>query len=283
MRASLHNRSKCHTEPAPATAHTWCDNLHVSVRLSSMRQGSLHARDWEEMASLDPLWAILSAPEKRFGNWDLNEFLRTGEEEIAALMSAASRLGVPRQFRHAIDFGCGIGRLTRAFLPHFSKCHGVDISSRMLEMAVRLTPECDFRNAPDLSSFPAGYGDLVYSNLVLQHQPDRSHAIALITDMVRVLAPGGLLAFQIPVHLPWRNRVQLRRRAYRLLRALGIQESVAYQKFKLSPIRMLWLPRADVEQIVGKAGGEVLHVDEVRKEGEPFTSGMFFCTTRVNA
>src|SRR6185437_10977857 len=30
---------------------------------------SLHARDWEEMAKLDPLWAILSEPEKRFGNW----------------------------------------------------------------------------------------------------------------------------------------------------------------------------------------------------------------------
>jgi ubiquinone/menaquinone biosynthesis C-methylase UbiE len=248
-----------------------------------MRQDSLHARDWEEMASLDPLWAILSTPEKRFGNWDLNEFLRTGEEEIAALMSVASKLGVPRQFRHAIDFGCGIGRLTRAFLPHFSQCHGVDISSRMLDMAVRLAPECDFRNASDLSSFPTGYADLVYSNLVLQHQPDRSHAVALIKDMVRVLAPRGLLAFQIPVHLPWRNRIQLRRRAYRLLRGLGIRESVAYQKLKLSPIRMLWLPRADVQQMIESADGEVLRVDELRKEGEPFTSGMFFCTTRSKA
>ncbi|HZI58619.1 MAG TPA: hypothetical protein VFF39_17695 [Verrucomicrobiae bacterium] len=40
----------------------------------------LHARDWEEMAAIDPLWAILSAPEKRFGSWDIDEFLRTGQE-----------------------------------------------------------------------------------------------------------------------------------------------------------------------------------------------------------
>lgn len=245
-----------------------------------MRQRSLHVRDWEEMASLDPLWAILSSPGKRFGHWDLGEFLRTGEDEIAALMSLAGQLGVPQQFRHAIDFGCGIGRLTRALRAYFTECHGVDISSRMLEIATRLTPECDFRNASDLSSFPAGCADLVYSNLVLQHQPDRNHAIALIRDMVRVLAPGGLLAFQIPVHLPWRNRIQLRRRAYRVLRALGVHESVAYQKLKLSPIRMLWLRQPDVEEIVRKAGAEVIRVDEVRKEGEPFINGIFFCTVR---
>lgn len=243
-----------------------------------MQRHSLHARDWEEMASLDPLWAILSEPDKRFGQWDMAEFLRTGEQEIAALMRTAGRLGLPRRFRRAIDFGCGVGRLTRALRAHFAQCHGVDISSRMVEMAVRLTPECDFRNAPDLSSFGSGYADLVYSNLVLQHQPDRSHAITLIRDMVRVLAPGGLLAFQIPVHLPLRNRIQGRRRAYRLLRALGIPDSVAYGKLKLSPIRMLWMPHPEVQEIVRAAGAEVIRVEEIRREGEPFTSGMFYAT-----
>jgi SAM-dependent methyltransferase len=193
-------------------------------------------------------------------------------------MRVAGELGVPRQFRHAIDFGCGVGRLTRALRAHFAECHGVDISSTMLEMAVRLTPECDFRNAPDLNSFPVGYADLVYSNLVLQHQPDRSHATALIRDMVRVLAPGGLLAFQMPVHLPLRNRIQGRRRAYRILRALGVPDSIAYQRLKLSPIRMLWLPRREIEEILRAAGAQVMHVDEFRRESEPFTSGMFYCT-----
>jgi SAM-dependent methyltransferase len=248
-----------------------------------MEHRSLHARDWEEMASLDPLWAILSAPEKRFGNWNLEEFLRTGENEITELMRIAGLFGLPREFRHAIDFGCGVGRLTRALRAHFAQCHGVDISIRMLEMASRLAPECDFRNAPDLSSFPAGYADLIYSNLVLQHQPDRTHAIALVRDMVRVLAPGGLLAFQMPVYLPLRNRIQGRRRAYHVLRALGVPDSVAYQKLKLSPIRMLWLPRRAVEDALLAAGAEVLRVDEFRKDGEPFTSGMFYCSRQSAA
>jgi ubiquinone/menaquinone biosynthesis C-methylase UbiE len=239
---------------------------------------SLHARDWEEMAKLDPLWAILSEPEKRFGNWDPTDFFRTGEVEIAGLMKTAQQMGLPRQHKHAIDFGCGIGRLTRALKSHFQVCHGVDISSRMLEMARRLTTDCDFRQANDLSSFKDGSADLIYSNLVLQHQPDRAHVVHLIGDMLRVLAPGGLLVFQMPVHLPLRNRIQPRRRAYRVLRALGVGESIAYQKLKLSPIRMLWLPRGNVESIVRAAGGETIRVDEQRARNEPFTSGIFYCT-----
>ncbi len=241
-----------------------------------MQRMSLHARDWEEMATLDPMWAILSTPEKRFGNWELNEFLRTGEEEIAGLMQVAEGFALPKQRRRAIDFGCGIGRLTRALQARFPEAYGVDISGRMLEMAGRLTPGCSFREGHDLSSFPDRSADLIYSILVLQHQPDRAHAEIVIRDMARVLAPGGLLAFQIPIHMPLRNRIQLRRKAYRILRTLGVREEVAYRKLKLSPIRMLWIPRDRVEQLVQKAGARVIHVKEIRDA--PFTSGLFYCT-----
>ncbi len=166
------------------------------------RPNSLHIRDWEEMAKVDPLWAILADPTKRFRNWDLDEFLRTGQEEIRDLMESARQVGLPVRQCRAIDFGCGVGRLTRALQTYFPDCHGVDISSSMLEMARKLTPECEFREAGNLSSFPAGYADLIYSSLVLQHQPDSTQAARLIADMVRVLAPGGLLVFQMPVHLP---------------------------------------------------------------------------------
>ena len=94
-----------------------------------------------------------------------------------------------------MDFGCGIGRLTRALRPHFRQCHGVDISRHMLEMARRLAPDCDFREGHDPSSFPTGQVDFLYSLRVLQHQPDSHRAARLIVDMVRVVAPGGLLIF----------------------------------------------------------------------------------------
>ena len=247
----------------------------------NMPTDPLHARDWEEMAAIDPLWAIISAPEKRFGNWEINEFLRTGQEEISRLMQSAAELALPRQRRRAIDFGCGVGRLTRALRDYFPECCGVDISAGMLQKARELTPECEFREANDLRSFPAQYADLIYSSLVLQHQPDVTHVRALIEDMVRVLAPGGLLVFQLPTHLPLRNRIQLRRRAYRLVRAMGLSHTFAYERLKLSPIRMLALPRQTVEDTVQKANGKVISVTVAKETDDPFSSGMYFCTVRL--
>ena len=241
---------------------------------------SLHARDWEEMAKVDPLWAILADPTKRFRNWDLDEFLRTGQEEISSLMESAKQVGLPVRQGHAIDFGCGVGRLTRALRTYFTDCHGVDISQSMLEMARQLTPECDFQEAGNLNSFSNGYADLIYSSLVLQHQPDSTQAARLIADMVRVLAPGGLLVFQMPLHLPLRNRLQLRRRAYRLLRAVGLKHSFAYERLKLSPIRMVALPQAEVERIVKAANGSMVRVDHSTKFGDPFVSGIYYCTKK---
>jgi SAM-dependent methyltransferase len=240
----------------------------------------LHARDWEEMAALDPLWAIMSAPEKRFGNWGISEFLRTGQEEISSLIQSAAELALPQQRRRAIDFGCGVGRLTRALRDYFPECCGVDISRGMLEKARQLAPECEFREGSDLRSFPAQHADLIYSSLVLQHQPDKTHVTALIKDLVRVLAPGGLLVFQMPLHLPLRNRIQLRRRAYRLVRALGLPHTFAYEHLKLSPIRMLSLPQRAVEDIVRGANGMVVSVAISNKAGEPFTSGIYYCTVK---
>lgn len=230
------------------------------------------------MAHIDPLWAILSVPGKRFGQWELDEFLRTGEEEISSLLQSAESLGLPKRRECAVDFGCGVGRLTRALRPRFRQCHGVDISRHMLEMARRLAPDCDFREGHDLSSFPTGQVDFLYSSMVLQHQPDSHRAARLIADMVRVLAPGGLLIFQMPIHLPVHNRLQLRRRTYRLLRSLGVGHAFVYRKLKLCPIRMVALPEERARKIVEQGGAAVLRVDRSTRFSEPWVSGIYYCS-----
>ena len=45
-------------------------------------------RDWDELAELDPYWAICTTPGKRFGAWEADEFFATGEREVAAVLSA---------------------------------------------------------------------------------------------------------------------------------------------------------------------------------------------------
>jgi SAM-dependent methyltransferase len=240
---------------------------------------SRHGRDWEEMASVDPLWAILSDPAMRFSKWDVDAFFRTGEEEISALMKQAADLSLPVQRRLAIDFGCGVGRLTRALRRYFPRCFGIDISPTMLEQAKRLAPECDFLHSSNLSSFPNGCADLIYSNLVLQHQPTAKAVSVLIKDMMRALAPGGLLVFQLPTQIPFRYRIQVRRRLYRLGRALGLKHDFLYSELGLTPIRMISLSQEVVTAAIVESDGTIVSVR--LKQDKPFSHRIYYCTRRT--
>jgi hypothetical protein len=43
-------------------------------------------QDWEDLASLDPLWAISSNSESRFNKWDVESFFSIGEKLTQELM-----------------------------------------------------------------------------------------------------------------------------------------------------------------------------------------------------
>src|SRR3954466_15239886 len=69
---------------------------------------------WQALGEDDPLWAILSQPDKRGGRWDADTFFAAGEQEVAAILAHCAALARPQAHRLALDFGCGVGRLTRA-------------------------------------------------------------------------------------------------------------------------------------------------------------------------
>jgi ubiquinone/menaquinone biosynthesis C-methylase UbiE len=223
-------------------------------------------RDWEDLGSIDPLWAILSDNTRRHGGWDLQEFMTTGQQEVAQLLARASSYGLPIRHDRALDFGCGIGRLTRALASVFEEAVGVDISASMIDHARRINSDvsnCAFVHnvKRDLSILNDASFDLVYTRIVLQHMPDRHTAAMYVQELVRVLRPGGLLVFEIPEKIPLRHRLQLRRRLYQTLRRLGVGSAPLYRRLSLHPIRMIDMPEEQAIQIVRAAGGTVLAVD----------------------
>ena len=181
---------------------------------------------WEDLGALDPLWAILSDSAHQFGRWNIDEFFATGEDEVRGVLAATSRFGLPNRRAKALDFGCGVGRLTRALAAQFDHAVGVDISQPMIDQAReynRMLGNCTFvlNDRADLSAFPPAAFDFVYSNIALQHIQHRSAIYVYIRDFVRVLRPDGIAVFQLPSHLRLRNRLQLRPRLYNVLRSVG--------------------------------------------------------------
>jgi SAM-dependent methyltransferase len=159
---------------------------------------------WERHAKRDPLWAILSYDAKRDGKWDTTRFFETGAHEISAMLGELDAQGIVTNRRSALDFGCGVGRLTQALGPHFASVVGVDISREMCNLATEFnrfpkTISYICNDAPDLRVLPDHTFDFIVSSIVLQHlQPEL--AVGYLKEFFRVLAPDGIMVVQLPSH-----------------------------------------------------------------------------------
>jgi SAM-dependent methyltransferase len=159
---------------------------------------------WDRHAQRDPLWAILSDTAKRDGKWDVARFFQTGKTEIESLLYELDAQEFALTRGSAMDFGCGVGRLTQALAPHFGRVVGVDVSPNMVDLAARLNQRVDTvsyicNQATDLSIFDERTFDFIVSSIVLQHLPPEL-SCSYLHEFFRVLAPAGIVVFQLPSH-----------------------------------------------------------------------------------
>ena len=214
--------------------------------------------EWEDLAHLDPLWAVLSDNTMQFGRWDQAEFFASGQREIDALMrSCGLHHG---DHGKVLDFGCGAGRLSRALLPYFGEVYGVDISEEMIRLAQEATPAAKFvlNTVENLRIFDDNFFDFVYSNIVLQHQRTKEIARSYIREFVRIVRPGGTAVFQVPTKMSLRDSLQPRRRLYSALKKMGVSTEFLYKRLHLSPMRTISLSPSDVQTTVSLCGGQLL-------------------------
>jgi SAM-dependent methyltransferase len=98
--------------------------------------------------------------------------------------------------RRVLDWGCGCGRLT----PHLVAClpsaslYGVDIDREAVEWCASQFPQAHFgvsQTSPPLQ-YPDRFFDLVLATSVFTHLT-RDYQRIWLTELARILAPGGLL------------------------------------------------------------------------------------------
>jgi SAM-dependent methyltransferase len=167
----------------------------------TLRESQLY---WDGFAASDPLWAVLAFPEMSGGRWTLPEFMKSGEREIALLFHRIAELQRPSPAGSALDFGCGVGRLTQALARRMNRVVGADISPVMIDLARKLNRYPDRAGyictaETGLESLAPRSFQLIYSNIVLQHVPS-DLSVRYLADFFRLLQADGLLVFQLPSH-----------------------------------------------------------------------------------
>jgi ubiquinone/menaquinone biosynthesis C-methylase UbiE len=157
---------------------------------------------WETMGAEDPLWAVLSTDGMEGGAWDVEQFYALGERDVAGFLAEAAVLGADPARGDALDFGCGVGRMTLALASRFERVVGLDISAPMIEFADRTVvaqaANCSFVVSTEARlPFADETFDFVLTNIVLQHMP-AALAKGYIREFMRVLRPGAICVFQVP-------------------------------------------------------------------------------------
>lgn len=167
-------------------------------------------KNWTLLGNEDPMWAILTNPAKKGNRWTEDEFFETGKMEIKQMLESCTQWGAV-SYGRALDFGCGVGRLTQALAEHFESVDGVDISGSMINNAQKLNRFPDrvvyhLNTRENLSLLPSNQYDFICSLIVLQHMPavlQRNY----ISDFFRLLKLGGVAYFQAIHTRGWRNLV----------------------------------------------------------------------------
>lgn len=241
--------------------------------MSSLKETS---SDWEYMAQTDPLWAVCTELGPQGGSFDeLERFWKSGQRDIATAISHVETSGLRfDRTGEALDFGCGIGRVSQPLAAVFARCTGVDVSPRMLELARGFNPSPDrltftLNARADLSIFADGRFVFAYSTRVLQHIP-RRYALSYVAELVRVVAPDrGVLVFHAheveggPMFSGLSALQRVRQRSTRL--RVRLQKAYAgfndHEGPSLPPrMHMFPLPQSLLRPVIEAHGGRIVDI-----------------------
>lgn len=153
--------------------------------------------DWAQIAASEPFYGVLTDPAFLSGNMTdeaLARFWSSGGPDIGWQVDLLQAHYGPFAPRTALDFGCGVGRLTRAMAPFADTVYGVDVAPAMLDIARRHAPG----NVIYTDSIPDVELDWVNSLIVFQHIHPR-RGVALIEQLVGRLRSGGAVTLHVTI------------------------------------------------------------------------------------
>jgi 2-polyprenyl-3-methyl-5-hydroxy-6-metoxy-1,4-benzoquinol methylase len=238
--------------------HLLVDNVKIETTCSTAelaRMSQNIAQEWRKFGETEPHWSVLTGDEFKpdIINENMDMFYRIGEEDISYIISALKRNKIWDGNKiNALDFGCGVGRLSLALAPHVRYVTGVDISPGHLVHAKDRSEKSGVNNTKFVSIDTIdsiddiGNFDLIISLIVLQHNPPPV-IVVLIEKLLSRLNSGGVAVIQIPTYIVGQS--------------FSVEEYLSKQQ---PSMEMNAVPQKVIYEAIDRANAKIV---EVREDG----------------
>lgn len=156
---------------------------------------------WDYYGKHDPYYGVLTSEEFRHGRMSADaraRFFKSGEEQVQIMLDRAKSSLGDLKFGVALDYGCGVGRLSRALASRFERVVSVDLSTAMLAEARRNLSDCPNVSFEHAESMNATAVDFVLSKLVFQHI-EPGLGLSILTRLAARLSEDGAGVIDFPV------------------------------------------------------------------------------------
>lgn len=208
---------------------------------------------WQHLGDTEPYYSVLSSDEYMTRNIEVSkeDFYNSGESEVEKLIATLKRNHIDiSSIKSCLEYGCGVGRVTKWLNKKIDRIVAIDISSSHLKLAKEVLgneESINFRHMQDLSQLDKLENvDLVYSFIVLQHNPPPVIE-RIIEFLLKSLNTGGIAYFQVPT--------------YRINYKFEIEKYLS-KEGKKKEIEMHILPQKRVFELIYENNCQVLEILE---------------------
>jgi SAM-dependent methyltransferase len=164
-------------------------------------------KQWTRLGETEPYWSVISIERFKTAVFpdNKNDFYDSGQKTDSLIEVFFQRANCDIPSGCCLEFGCGVGRVTRFLAKRFDKVIAVDLSPGNLRLCRQFLQDAGLKNVEyilleklsDLDQFP-GF-DLLFSTIVLQHNPPPVIKL-LLEKLFGKINNNGFALFQVPTH-----------------------------------------------------------------------------------
>ncbi len=172
-------------------------------------------REWEKIGKNDPYFGVITHDKYHKSNLtdeNIKDFFNSGYIYIDNVLKNIRQYIDPAyNIRHALDFGCGVGRLVIPLAKVAENVTGIDFSDSMLSEAeknceAQMIKNVSFIKSDDNLSLLNGKYDLINSCAVFQHIPVK-RGLRIFKNLLAHLEDGGVCV----VHFTYAKNYKVRK------------------------------------------------------------------------